>query len=229
LPGGQEPQDIAHLLVSPNQKQDPESSADIYIDRPNHFTQPVLDHELMHVVQANAGSEQRFAESDVPGAAVNYADYGYGGAARLKGLRSVHDLNVEQQGDVVRDYADELQNLRRYAKQGRLGPKELQQADEINDAYARPMRQFAAMARTQPGIDVTPAPPGPPPAALTGSIKPLPEWGGPSINATSSGVTAHSKQRVSSGDTVTYQGIPRIVDQVSDKGLVRLKPMRRAQ
>lgn len=136
----------------------------VYVDDPARMSEPILAHEVMHKIQQKAGNFQ----PDVKG-------YDYGGIKGLGALSSVSKLNVEQQAQLPQDY---MSQMNAWTK-GQITPRVLAQADQLNQAYARPMHQLAGMAADQ--IDTTPAAPGPPPAALTGIIKPLPEIGGKSL------------------------------------------------
>lgn len=137
----------------------------IYVDDPRRMTEPILAHEVMHKIQQKAGNFTDTGDSS----------YNYGGLQGLKALGSISKLNDEQQANIPQDYQTQM-NV--WAKQ-QITPRILKQADELNAAYARPIHQLANMADDQ--INTTPAAPGPPPAALTGMIKPLPEMGGPTL------------------------------------------------
>jgi hypothetical protein len=137
----------------------------VFVDDPSRMFTPILAHEVMHKIQQRAGNFTDTGDSS----------YNYGGVKGLQGLSSVSKLNPEQQANIPQDY---MSQMNAWAKQA-ITPKVLQQADQLNGAYARPMSQLAGMASDQ--INVTPQAPGPPPAALTGIIKPLPEIGGKSL------------------------------------------------
>lgn len=137
----------------------------VFVDDPARMTEPILAHEVMHKIQQKAGN---FTDT-------GNSSYDYGGIKGLQGLGSIASLNPEQQANIPQDY---MSQMNAWTK-GQITPKVLQQADQLNQAYARPVRQLAGMAADQ--IDTTPAAPGPPPAALTGIIKPLPEIGGKSL------------------------------------------------
>jgi hypothetical protein len=136
----------------------------VFVDDPSRMTEPILAHEVMHKIQQKAGNFQPGVEG-----------YSYGGLQGLKGLPSISSLNAEQQANIPQDYQSQMNA---WAKQ-QVTPQMLKQADQLNAAYARPISQLAHMA--QDTIDTTPAAPGPPPAALTGTITPLPQIGGKSI------------------------------------------------
>lgn len=140
------------------------SSDKVFVDDPSRMTEPILAHEVMHKIQQHAGNFQPGVDS-----------YNYGGIQGLKSLGSISKLNDEQQANLPQDY---MSQMNAWAKQA-VTPKILQQADALNSAFARPIQQEANMA--MPGMNVTPAPPGPPPATLTGMIKPLPEIGGTTL------------------------------------------------
>lgn len=142
----------------------------VYVDDPKLMTEPIMAHELMHQIQRQSGAMPRFGTGGSP-------EYDYGSVAGLKNLRSISQLGLEQQADLPRNYQEQMQEW----SKGRVTPQILQNADQMNDAFARPIRQEASMARPGNTIDTTPAAPGPPPAALTGMIKPLPEIGGQTL------------------------------------------------
>lgn len=137
----------------------------VYVDDPSRMSEPILAHEVMHKIQQRAGNFNDTGDSS----------YNYGGVKGLQGLSSISKLNPEQQANLPQDYMTQMNS---WAKQA-ITPKMLQQADTLNSAFARPIQQEANMA--MPGMNVTPAPPGPPPATLTGMIKPLPEMGGTTL------------------------------------------------
>jgi hypothetical protein len=136
----------------------------VFVDDPSRMTTPILAHEVMHKIQQKAGNFEPGQDA-----------YNYGGIKGLQGLSSIDKLNAEQQANLPQDY---MSQMNAWAK-GKITPQVLKQADELNSAFARPIQQEANMAL--PGMNVTPAPPGPPPAALTGMIKPLPEMGGKTL------------------------------------------------
>lgn len=142
----------------------------VYVDDPKLMTEPIMAHEVMHKIQQQSGAMSKFGGSGNP-------DYDYGSVAGLQKLGGIGKLGLEQQADIPRNYQEQMQE---WSKQ-HLTPQILQQADQMNSAFARPIQQEAAMARPGNTIDTTPAAPGPPPAALTGMIKPLPEIGGPTL------------------------------------------------
>jgi hypothetical protein len=139
----------------------------VFVDDPSRMSTPILAHEVMHKIQQHAGNFKETGDSS----------YDYGGLKGLQGVQSISKLNDEQQANIPQDYMAQMQH---WAKQ-QVTPQMLQQSDQMNAAYSRPMRQLAAMAQPGNTIDTTPAAPGPPPAALTGMIKPLPEIGGASL------------------------------------------------
>lgn len=139
----------------------------VYVDDPASFTAPVAAHEVFHKIQQHSG-----AMSHLGGGG---GDYNYGGIRGLQKLPSVSKLGLEQQASIPQDY---MNQMAAWDKQP-ITPTVLNQADQLNSAYARPMRQLAGMAADT--INTTPAAPGPPPAALTGMIKPLPEIGGKTL------------------------------------------------
>jgi hypothetical protein len=136
----------------------------VFVDDPTRMSEPIMAHEVMHKIQQKAGNFE-------PG----QDNYNYGGVKGLRGIKSISTLNPEQQANIPQDY---MSQMNAWTK-GQITPRVLQQADQLNQAYARPVRQLAGMAADQ--IDTTPTAPGPPPAALTGMIKPLPEIGGKSL------------------------------------------------
>lgn len=143
----------------------------VYVDTPSEMTEPILAHEVMHKIQQQSGAMPRFGTGGNP-------DYDYGSVAGLQKLKSIGQLGLEQQADLPRNYQEQMQEW----SKGRITPQILQHADQMNAAFARPIRQEAAMANpSTTRIDTTPAAPGPPPAALTGMIKPLPEIGGKTL------------------------------------------------
>ena len=137
----------------------------IFVDDPSRMSEPILAHEVMHKIQQKAGNFKDTGDSN----------YNYGGMAGLKATPSISTLNPEQQANIPQDY---MSQMNAWSK-GKVTPQILRQADQLNSAYARPMSQLANMASDS--INTTPAAPGPPPAALTGMIKPLPEIGGNSL------------------------------------------------
>lgn len=139
----------------------------VFVDDPSKMSEPILAHEVMHKIQQKAGNFRDTGDSS----------YDYGGLEGLKHLPSISKLNPEQQANIPQDY---MTQMNAWAK-GRVTPQILQQSDQLNQAFARPVQQLAAMARPGDTIDTTPAAPGSPPAALTGMIKPLPEIGGKSL------------------------------------------------
>jgi hypothetical protein len=136
----------------------------VFVDDPGRMSQPILNHEVMHKIQAKAGNFE-------PG----QGNYDYGGIQGLQKIPSIAKLNTEQQANIPQDYTAQMAH---WAK-GPITPMILSQADQLNSVYARPMQQLANMAADS--INTTPQPPGPPPAALTGMIKPLPQIGGPTL------------------------------------------------
>lgn len=136
----------------------------VFVDDPSRMTDATLAHEVMHKIQQRAGNFE-------PG----QDNYDYGGLKGAAGLSSISKLNPEQQANIPQDY---MSQMNAWSK-GKITPQILQQSDQLNAAYARPIHQLANMAAEQ--IDTTPQAPGPPPAALTGMIKPLPEIGGKSL------------------------------------------------
>jgi hypothetical protein len=149
----------------------------IYVDNPKLFTSAVAAHELMHRVQDKAGSVKATGNSP--------AEYDYGGIKGLESLNQLHktisSLTQEQQANIPQDYMTQMAGWRKKAAAGTLTKQDLANADRMNAAFARPIQQEAAMAADK--INTTPAPPGAPPATLTGAITPLPEMGGPTIYA----------------------------------------------
>jgi len=166
---------IAHVTPF-NSKQDTNT---VFVDDTNKFTPGVLAHELTHQAQRQAGGI--VAQPKFHGALSNQeygSNFEYGGLEGLKALPSISKLNAEQQANIPQDYMAEMQDW----TTRQVTPAMLRGADALNDAYARPMRQLANMANpSTTSIDTTPAAPGPPPAALTGMIKPLPEIGGKTL------------------------------------------------
>lgn len=138
----------------------------VFVDDPSRMSEPILAHEVMHKIQQKAGNFQPGVDG-----------YNYGGLQGLKALPSISKLNTEQQANIPQDYQSQMNAWTNH----QVTPQVLKQADELNSAFARPVRQLAAMAQPGNTIDTTPAAPGPPPAALTGMIKPLPEIGGKSL------------------------------------------------
>lgn len=162
---GYAPGAIAHTTSSSGIARVLGDANKIFVDDPARFTEPIEAHEVMHKIQQKAGNFGDTGESN----------YDYGGIKGLKALGSISALNPEQQANIPQDY---MSQMNAWTK-GQITPKVLAQADQLNQAYARPVRQLAAMADDK--INTTPAAPGPPPAALTGMIKPLPEMGGPTL------------------------------------------------
>jgi hypothetical protein len=161
---GDDPDAIAHTTGSGIIPRIMGTADKVFVDDPSKMSEPILAHEVMHKIQQKAGNFQ-------PG----LDNYDYGGLAGLQKLGSVSSLNPEQQANIPQDYQSQMQH---WAK-GQITPQILSQADQMNTAFARPIHQLANMA--QDTIDTTPAAPGPPPATLTGMIKPLPEIGGPTL------------------------------------------------
>jgi hypothetical protein len=161
---GDSPDSIAHTTGSGVFPTLMGTADKVFVDDPSRMTDAILSHEVAHKIQQKAGNFQ-------PG----QDNYNYGGLKGLEGLSSISKLNPEQQANIPQDY---MSQMNAWTKQA-VTPQILRQSDELNSAYARPMHQLANMA--QDGIDTTPAAPGPPPAALTGMIKPLPEIGGKSL------------------------------------------------
>lgn len=159
LARGSNPNDIAHTGTTPW------NANKIYVDDPSAMSQPVLNHEVMHKVQQQAGNVKSVGEDP---------NYNYGDPAEIK---SVSSLDSEKQAQIVQDYTDQMQHMASHP----VTQQTLVQADQLNTSYARSIRQLAGMAETGSGINTNPAPPGPPPAVLTGMIKPLPEIGGRTI------------------------------------------------
>jgi hypothetical protein len=160
---GNNPDAVAHTVSGGDDMR-------IAVDNPNWFSRPVMAHELTHLIQNKAGS-QNYVNPDQGGRSV----YDYGGINGLKVLGSISKLNDEQQANIPSDYLNQMQAWTKQA----VTPKILQQADQLNSVYARPIHQLANMANpSNDTIDTTPQAPGPPPATLTGMIKPLPEMGG---------------------------------------------------
>lgn len=159
LAKGNDPTAIAHTHGWGNK---------VFLDDPSAATQPIVAHEVMHKIQQKSGAITPLS----PGS----SQYDYGGLQGLKKIGgNVSQLNTEQQADVPRNYMEQMQHWQK----GPITDKVLGQADQLNAAYARPIHQLANMADDQ--INVTPQPPGAPPAAMTGMIKQLPEMGGPSM------------------------------------------------
>lgn len=137
----------------------------VYVDDASRMSQPILAHEVMHKLQAKAGNFSPGEEN-----------YDYGGMAGLKKIGgNISKLNPEQQANIPQDYTAQMAH---WAK-GPITPQVLGQADQMNAAYARPIGQLANMADDT--INTAPQAPGPPPAALTGMIKPLPQIGGQTL------------------------------------------------
>jgi hypothetical protein len=163
LVAGHKAGDIAHVESSPFL-----GFNKVYVDKPSAMTQPVLNHEVMHQIQRKAGNLKSVGDDP---------DYNYGDPAEIK---SIGNLDSEKQAQIVQDYTGRLAAMRAAP----ITPSTLTEADQLNSAYARPIAQLANMARQGNTIDTTPAAPGPPPAALTGMIKPLPQIGGSTLFAT---------------------------------------------
>lgn len=161
---GNSPDSIAHTTGSGVFPTLMGTGDKVFVDDPGRMSEPILAHEVMHKIQQKAGNFE-------PG----QDNYNYGGIKGLQGLGSISSLNPEQQANIPQDYMSQMQAWTKSA----VTPRTLQQADQLNQAYARPMHQLANMAADT--IDTTPQAPGPPPAALTGMIKPLPEVGGPTL------------------------------------------------
>ena len=161
---GNSPDSIAHTTGSGILPHIMGTADKVFVDDPARMSEPILAHEVMHKIQQKAGNF-------MPG----QDKYSYGGISGLEKLPSISKLNPEQQANIPQDY---MSQMNAWTKQA-ITPKVLQQADQLNGAYARPVHQLANMADDQ--INVTPQAPGPPPAALTGMIKPLPEIGGSTL------------------------------------------------
>lgn len=165
LARGSEGDSIAHTTDSGVIPRILGTADKVYVDDPSRMTQPILAHEVMHKIQQTAGNFKDTGDSS----------YDYGGLKGLAGLSSISKLNPEQQANIPQDY---MSQMNAWTKQ-QVTPKMLSQADQLNAAYGRPIHQLANMADDQ--INTTPQAPGPPPARLTGMIKPLPEMGGKSL------------------------------------------------
>lgn len=141
----------------------------IFVDDPANMNAPVMAHELTHLAQQKAGSFQPGLEN-----------YNFGGTAGLNRIGgNISKLNAEQQAEIPADYMSLMGSA---AKMKNITPDVLQQADAANSAFARPIQQLANMANpSTTTINTTPEPPGPPPAALTGMIKPLSQVGGKTL------------------------------------------------
>lgn len=164
---GNMPDSIAHTTASGPLQQITGDANRVFVDDPARMTEPIMAHEVMHKIQQQAGNFKDTGD----------ASYDYGGIRGLQHLSSISKLNPEQQANIPQDYQTQMNAW----TNGHITPKVLQQADALNAAYARPIHQLANMAGSGNTIDTTPAAPGPPPAALTGMIKPLPEIGGPTL------------------------------------------------
>jgi hypothetical protein len=181
----------------------------VVVYSPKDMDQGILNHEVFHLIQED--QTRRSYEADVPHndyvRANDASVYDYGGLEGLEGMlrngKTLTDLNNEQQAAVLQDYTNAMSKFglaqdpdsvkARNSKNpvdrqvqaaldaanAKRNPPE--KADRLNRAYGPFIRQMAEMARAGDTINTTPATPGPPPAALTGAIKPLPEIGGKTI------------------------------------------------
>lgn len=193
----------------------------VFVDSPRDMTQPILNHEILHLIQEDQSrrSYEARVDPDKYARATDVSVYDYGGVEglenRLRQGKSLSDLSNEQQAKVLQDYTEEMgkfglakdpdsvkfRNSKNQAERevqlamdiGNAKRHTPEVADRLNKAYGPFIRQMAEMARkpNENTINTTPAPPGPPPAALTGAVKPLPEIGGRTIELHANDLANH--------------------------------------
>lgn len=172
----------------------------VYVDDPKSMDQGTLNHEVLHAIQEaqnvrswQAGLEGRGNTFIRPSSKDSYANYDYGGVAgllhRLGKGQSLSSLGDEQQAEMLKDYTNKMQEIA-----GRKDSSAASEFDQYKQAYGPFIRQMAEMARPGNTLNTTPQPPGPPPASLTGSAKPLPEIGGRTIELHTEDLANHPKQ-----------------------------------
>jgi hypothetical protein len=134
----------------------------IGVDNRQQFVPSVAAHELQHQIQNRAGGQTPVnMQAAMASKAAWNAIYGLTG---LNKATNISSLNDEQQAEIPRTYMEQ------YAQA--VKAKDPKAVDRLNAQYARPVAQVQAQAAN--GINTTPAPPGAPPAALTGIAVPLP-------------------------------------------------------
>jgi hypothetical protein len=205
----------------------PATKRTVNVNMPTDFDQGALNHEVFHEVQFanNLRNNQRFDETEQndsnkkynehplsTGYVNSWSDYDYGGLEGLENLqkkgKSLAYLNREQQAQVLRDYTDKMEELRKpniisgykpalnQQMQKSIDDQRTAEYDRYQKAYAPFIHQMAEMASSHTdSIDTNPAPPGPPPAKLTGALKPLPEIGGKTVELHSEDISNPPTQR----------------------------------
>lgn len=187
------PGDMSKAHVS---SSDPTS---IYADEPELVTPSIQAHELTHVYQLSLREAMKHDVSeDKPGGIAPASTYDYGGwqsliDARNKG-KTIRDFTDEQQASMIEDYTNLQTKLHDPSYQTLPAAKKvamLNEWDQANQALAPYLRQLIGQPKLDdPKGDIfhlqtldlkPPSPPGPPPAALTGTAVPLPEMGGTSV------------------------------------------------
>jgi hypothetical protein len=191
LAPGNEPDAFAHVSNS-----DPNH---VFVDDPSRTDQPVIDHEVYHQLQNRAAADN-YVSADKDGNVYNYGSID-GLDKMMKAGKTTGDLNDEQQAQVLQDYTAKMQYFRnsvtpqseidkmKAAKNPLAGYYDqrnksiLKQADKMNQVYGPAIHQLSLMAnQSKDTIDTSVKAPGPPPAELTGAIKPVSEVGGKSVN-----------------------------------------------
>lgn len=131
-------------------------------------------HELTHELQYKTGLASN------PHARAGDNTYDYGGQQELyKSSRPISDFTLEQQAQIVHDAVQNNATAQAHARSGQVNPIGASDYDEMKAAYHPYLRQLL-QANTK-NIITTPEPPGPPPSALTGVLKPDPLIGGPTV------------------------------------------------
>ncbi len=138
--------------------------------QPNNYTDDIRDHELTHVYQDSHGEGEKLNsdESDLGQITPDHDPYDYSGdkvssrtlpyekqmAAKLTGLRqaldnhkTVADFNVEQQAEIVRDYAKQHTAFLQRVKDGTATKKDLRDMSELQKVYHPFVQQLADMPR----------------------------------------------------------------------------------
>jgi hypothetical protein len=163
----------------------------IYIDRPGLFDRGVQAHEATHIYQ---GALREPMKGDAEEERGGEANYNYGGWKGLieaqKQHKTIRDFTDEQQAEMVGDYVrlqDSLSDPIYMKGDASFKRVLLDEWDEANKAMGPYLRQLMSQPKQDepessmlhPGtIDTKPAPPGPPPASVSGAAIPLAGIGG---------------------------------------------------
>jgi hypothetical protein len=159
----------------------------IYVDDPVLMDKPTMAHETVHIYQSSLKEPMKGDPTEQAGG--HDANYEYGG---WKGLldaqakrKSIRDFTDEQQAAMVGDYVrlqGAIQDPSYMSKSPEFRKQMLEEWDEANRALGPYLRQLMTQPKEgEPSggtIDTHPAPPGPPPASVSGIAIPLEGIGG---------------------------------------------------